>query len=105
MTASLTLVAAAEPSALERARGGDHEAFAEIIAQHEAMVFSIALHFFGDRGMAEEIAQDVFLQLYRKVSAIESPAHLIFWLRKVASRRCIDEIRRKRPRGVSLDAM
>ena len=105
MTASLTLAAVPERTALERAREGDADAFAEILSEHEAMVFSIAFHFFGDRSVAEEIAQDVFLQLYRRVRDIDSPAHLIFWLRKVASRRCIDEIRRKRPRGISLETV
>ncbi|MGZ7032027.1 MAG: RNA polymerase sigma factor [Thermoanaerobaculia bacterium] len=104
MTASLTLAAVPERTALDRARDGDTDAFAQIVEEHEAMVFSIAYHFFGDRSMGEEIAQDVFLQLFRRLHDIESGAHLLFWLRKVATRRCIDEMRRKRPRGVSLDA-
>ena len=63
--------------ALERARAGDHDAFAELVEEHEAMVFSIAFHFFNDRGRAEEIAQDVFLQMYRSVGTIESRSHLV----------------------------
>ncbi len=88
---------------LERAQAGDHDAFAELIEQHEAMVYSLAWHFFSDRGRAEEIAQDVFLQLYRSLRTIESDAHLLFWLRQVATRRCIDQTRRARMRAVSLD--
>src|ERR1051326_4055918 len=83
---------------LERARGGDHDAFAELVSRHEAMVFSIVLHFFDDRTRAEEIAQEVFLQLYRSLGEIESDAHLLFWLRQVTSRRCIDGMRRGRVR-------
>ena len=105
MTASLTVVPAIERDALDRAKSGDHDAFAEIVAEHERMVFGIALHFFDDRAMAEEIAQDVFLQLYQHLRRIESAAHMLFWLRQVTSRRCIDEMRRKRPRGVSLEAI
>jgi RNA polymerase sigma-70 factor (ECF subfamily) len=67
------------------------------------MVFSIAWHFLHDRGRAEEIAQEVFLQLYRTLGEIESPAHLTFWLRRVTSNRCIDESRRGRWRIVTLD--
>lgn len=88
---------------LARAREGDHEAFAELVEEHEAMVFSLALHFFSDRSRAEEIAQDVFLQLYRSLATIESDAHLLFWLRQVATRRCIDQTRRSRLKAVSLD--
>ena len=105
MTASLTLAAAPEPTALDRAREGDHDAFAELVADHEAMVFGIALHFFDDRAVAEELAQEVFLQLFQRLHDIQSPSHLLFWLRQVTSRRCIDEVRRKRPRGVSLDVI
>lgn len=91
------------PTAFHRAREGDHEAFAELVERHEAMVYSLAWHFFGDRSRAEEIAQDVFLQLYRNLQSIESDAHLLFWLRQVTTRRCIDAGRRARLRPVSLD--
>lgn len=90
------------PSALARAQGGDHDAFAELVETHEAMVFSLGYHFFSDRGVAEEIAQDVFLQLYRNLAAIESESHLLFWLRQVTTRRCIDRTRRTRLKAVSL---
>lgn len=88
---------------LARARAGDHDAFAALVERHEAMVFSIALHFFGDRAHAEEIAQEVFLQLYRNLGGIESDAHALFWLRQVVSRRCIDEVRKRRLRLVSFE--
>jgi RNA polymerase sigma-70 factor (ECF subfamily) len=88
---------------LRRAAAGDGDAFAELIRAHEEMVFSIALHFFHDRGRAEEIAQEVFLQLYRRAGEIESASHLIFWLRRVTANRCIDESRRVRLRAVPLD--
>ena len=53
--------------------------------------------------MAEEIAQDEFLQLYRNLIAITSRTHLLYWLRQVTSRKCIDETRRSGPKRVHLD--
>lgn len=103
MTAIVPTAAGDDP--LARAQAGDHDAFAALIEEHEAMVFSIALHFFGDRGRAEELAQEVFLQLFRSLGAIESASHLLFWLRQVTTRRCIDQIRKPRPRLVSIDEM
>jgi RNA polymerase sigma-70 factor, ECF subfamily len=103
MTAILSEAVAEPLDALARARGGDHEAFAEIVVHHEAMVFSVAYHIFNDRSRAEEIAQDVFLQLYRSLDGIESPSHLVHWLRQVTTRRCIDQMRRMRLRPVSLE--
>src|SRR6266550_2971360 len=102
MSALLTEAGEGE-DVLRRAQRGDGDAFAALITDHESMVFSIAWHFFGDRNRGEEIAQDVFLQLYRNLARIASRAHLVFWLRQVTSRRCIDEVRRAGPRRISLD--
>jgi RNA polymerase sigma-70 factor (ECF subfamily) len=61
-------------------------------------VFSIAYHFLRDRPVAEELAQEVFLRLHQNLRSIESAAHLVYWLRKVTSRLCIDQARRLRLR-------
>src|ERR1044072_8408292 len=49
----------------------------------------------GDRHRAEDLAQEVFLQLYRSLDGIGSDTHLVFWLRKVTVNRAIDRIRRE----------
>ena len=77
--------------------------FEEIVRRHQSMVFSIALHFLGDRSAAEELAQDVFLQLHANLSSLKSEAHRTFWLRKVTAHRCIDYRRRRKLPQVSLD--
>src|SRR5688572_30891460 len=48
-----------------------------------------------DRHRAEDLAQEVFLQLYRTLDNIESDTHLAFWLRKVAVNRAIDRMRQE----------
>jgi len=80
--------------ALARLARGEATAFADIIQEHQSMVFSIAYHFLHDRSRAEEAAQDVFLRLYRNLASIKSPKHMVFWLRKVACRRALDEARK-----------
>ena len=67
--------------------------FAEIVREHQSMVFSIALRFVRERSVAEELAQDVFLKLYRELPRLESREHVKFWLRKVTSHRALDYIR------------
>ncbi|MGB7546181.1 MAG: sigma-70 family RNA polymerase sigma factor [Terracidiphilus sp.] len=76
--------------------------FEQLVDEHQSMVFSLALRMTGDRGLAEEIAQDVFLELDRHLSKIESPQHACFWLRRVAMSRAADALRRRRVRGVDL---
>lgn len=66
------------------------------------MVFSLAWRMTGDRGLAEEIAQDVFLELDRHLGRIESRDHACFWLRRVAMNRSKDALRRRRVRGLDL---
>jgi RNA polymerase sigma-70 factor (ECF subfamily) len=74
--------------------------FEDLIDEHQSMVFSIALRMTGDRGLAEEIAQDVFLELDRHLSRIESPLHALLWLRRVAMSRSADALRRRRVRRI-----
>ena len=79
---------------LLKSAGGDQSAFAELVREHQSMVYGIAYNFLRDGALAEDLAQDVFLHLYRNLPAIKSPEHLRFWLRKVAGHRCIDRTRR-----------
>jgi len=84
---------------LARSAGGDPSAFESIVREHQGMVFSMAYHFLRNRALAEELAQDVFLSLYQNLSSIKSPAHLVYWLRKVTSHRCLDQARRQKLRS------
>lgn len=76
--------------------------FERLVDEHQSMVFSLAWRMTGDRGLAEEIAQDVFLELDRNMNRVESPEHALFWLRRVAMHRATDAMRRRRVRGVDL---
>ena len=76
--------------------------FEELVDAHQSMVFSLAWRMTGDRGLAEEIAQDVFLELDRHMDRIESPEHALNWLRRVAMNRSADALRRRKVRGLDL---
>ena len=76
--------------------------FEQLVDEHQSMVFSLALCMTGDRGLAEEVAQDVFLELDRNLHRLESPLHVLHWLRRVAMSRSADGLRRLRVRGVDL---
>lgn len=80
---------------LSRAQAGDPAAFTALIRRYQRSVYSIALRMLPDRHKAEDLAQDVFLQLYRKLDSIESDAHLAFWLQKVTTNLAIDRLRRE----------
>jgi len=84
---------------IERTALDIHAAFEAAVLEHQAMVYSVAYHFLGERAAAEELAQEVFLELYRHWGDIQSPEHRLHWLRKVASRRCVDHTRRRKLRN------
>jgi len=76
--------------------------FEKLVDEHQSMVFSLAFRMTGDRGLAEEVAQDVFLELDRNLGKIESPEHALNWLRRVVMNRSADALRRQRVRGMDL---
>jgi RNA polymerase sigma-70 factor, ECF subfamily len=76
--------------------------FEQLVDEHQSMVFSLALRMTGDRGLAEEIAQDVFVELDRNLGKIASAAHACFWLRRVTISRSSDALRRRKVRGMDL---
>jgi RNA polymerase sigma-70 factor (ECF subfamily) len=76
--------------------------FEQLVDEHQSMVFSLALRMTGDRGLAEEISQDVFMELDRNMEKIKTAQHAIFWLRRVTMSRATDALRRRRVRGTDL---
>ena len=84
--------------ALTLSLNGDAEAFADLVREHQGMVFSIAYHYLQDRSLAEDLAQEVFLELFQSIDRIQSPTHLTYWLRRVTANRCIDQGRKKHRR-------
>src|SRR4051812_42628268 len=79
-----------EHAEAEQGHSAARRQFSDAVRANQSMVFSIAYHFLRDWTAAEEVAQDVFLQLYRKYEELESDSHVIFWLRRVTSHRCVD---------------
>ncbi len=69
--------------------------FAALVREHQAMVFSIAWRFLRDRTLAEELAQEVFLQFYQALPGLSTGEHKAHWLRRTAVHRAIDCVRRR----------
>jgi RNA polymerase sigma-70 factor (ECF subfamily) len=61
---------------------GDRDSFEALVREHQSMVYSIALHFLRDPALAEELAQDVFVELYRALPSLDSADHVTNWLRR-----------------------
>ncbi len=79
------------------------EKFRRLLEAHQSMVFSIALRITGVRETAEEVAQDVFMELHRSGQQLAGEDHARFWLRRVSVHRATDALRRRlhRPEAIS----
>ena len=86
------------PRTLVDAALRDPGAFEGIVDRHKSMVYSLVLNFFQNRAMAEDISQEVYLELYKNLDRIHSDQHLSFWLRQAVTRKCIDHTRRLKHR-------
>ncbi|HEY2781348.1 MAG TPA: sigma-70 family RNA polymerase sigma factor [Steroidobacteraceae bacterium] len=89
--------AAADPldDELAKARSGERAALGVLVRAHQRSVYSLALRMLGTRDLAEDLTQEVFMQLNGNLRSIDSNRHLHFWLRQVTSNRAIDQLRRR----------
>jgi len=79
----------------------DLDEFRAVVEEHQNMVYSVALRVVGDAGMAEEVAQDAFLQLFRNREKLLDADHVRYWLRRVTAHRALDARRRRAGRPES----
>lgn len=84
---------------------GDASAFERLFAKHIAAVVGFATRFVGTRARAEELAQDVFLQVYKNRERYEPQARFATWLYRMVTNACLTEVRRvdHRARMQSID--
>jgi RNA polymerase sigma-70 factor (ECF subfamily) len=81
------------------ARGGDDDAFAEIMRRYSPRVFSYASRFFRRREQVEEAAQEVFLKAFQQLDAYEGRGSLEGWLTRITTTTCLNILRgaKRRP--------
>lgn len=90
---------APDSSLIERMMAGDEAAFSAIYDRYSAMLFGILLRILQDRGAAEEVLQDLFLQLWRNAGQFDSSrGSLPAWLMVIGRNRAISRLRGRRDR-------
>ena len=86
----------ADADLISRAAGGDASAFQAIVERHRSMVYRVAYQFAGNHHDAEDIAQEVFIKVYRSLDRFRQDAQLTSWLYRIVMNACIDHRRRYR---------
>jgi RNA polymerase sigma-70 factor (ECF subfamily) len=90
--------ASADTALVSAIRAGDPGAMALLYDRYGSIVYSVALRVLGDTGSAEDVLQDVFMQLWRNPNSFDSSrGSLGPWLAVIARNRAIDAIRKRRP--------
>lgn len=85
------------------ARDGDDDAFERLFARWRLPIVRFSVRFVGRHDRGEEIAQEVFLKLYRARARYEPRERFAAWIFRVATNTCLNEVRRPEYRHRSVD--
>ena len=91
---------------LRRAQKGDEDAFRTILEMYEVPVYNYVLRMVGDRALAEDLTQEIFIRIYQGLAGFSLRCRFTTWLFQVAKNRVLDELRareRKPHAVVTLD--
>jgi RNA polymerase sigma-70 factor (ECF subfamily) len=95
-----------DPGVLRKAQRGDERAFTLIVRAYETPVYNYVLRLVGDRALAEDLTQEVFLRVFQGIPKFSLRSKFTTWLFQVTKNRVLDELRasERRPRlSVALD--
>jgi len=91
-----------DPGVLRKAQRGDERAFSILVRAYEQPVYNYVLRLTGDRVLAEDLTQEVFLRVYQGLPSFSLRSRFTTWLFQVTKNRVLDELRarERRPRAV-----
>ncbi len=96
--AGMGAAAAVDATLINRVLGGDQSAMAEIFDRYASLVYSVSLRILKDSGQAEDVLQEILLQVWRNPAKFANGrGSLPAWLAVVARNRSIDLLRKRRP--------
>ena len=90
---------------LERCRRGDNLAWEALVRRTQSRVYSLALQYVRDADEAADLAQEIFIKIYRNLNKMETGSAFLPWMVRVARNCCIDRIRRIRARPPARDVV
>lgn len=95
--------AASDAELVASAQAGNLEAFETLVRRHLGAVHGHALRFFGERGAAEDAAQEVFVKVYRSLADFDGRSAFPTWLFRVTRNVCLDMFRQQKRRATPVD--
>ncbi|MGD0859840.1 MAG: RNA polymerase sigma factor [Terracidiphilus sp.] len=92
-----------EDETLARAQAGDHRAFAQLYSLHKRRIYSLCLRMVGNLAEAEDLTQEAFLQLHRRIATFRGDSAFSTWLHRLTINVVLMHLRKKGLAVVSLD--
>ena len=83
---------------LSRCRQGDDLAWEALVRRYQGRVYAVAYHYMRDREEARDVAQEIFIKVYRGLGAMRDGERFLPWMLRLARNCCIDRLRRLKVR-------
>jgi RNA polymerase sigma-70 factor (ECF subfamily) len=90
---------ASDARLVEEARRGNRDAFGELVQRYERRLMRVILRFIHDRDLAEDLVQDTFLRVYRRMDQFDPSRRFGPWLFRIGVNLTLDYLRRRKRRG------
>ncbi len=88
---------------LERCRQGNELAWEALVRTYQGRVYGLAIHYLGDAEEARDVAQEIFVRIFRNLGDCTDAGRFVPWMLRIARNACIDHIRRRKARPPARD--
>ena len=84
-----------EAAFIDRLKLGDKSAFAEVVHAYSSMVLTTCYKFLLDKQDAEDLSQEVFIEVYQSIKTFRGDSKLSTWIYRISVTKCLDEIKKR----------
>jgi len=99
----MTMDEASDRLLVQRTRGGDVDAFGELVRRYQSSVYGVCYRLLGDSAEAEDLAQEAFLRAFRRLGTYDEARPFGPWVRRVAANLALNALEQRRPQTLEWD--
>ena len=88
---------------LDRCRAGDELAWEALVSAYQGRICSLAYHYTGSEEEALDVAQEIFVKVWKQLDSCREPERFLAWLMQIARHACLDHLRRRKARPPAQD--
>lgn len=92
-----------EQTLIKRCQTGDPIAFEILLGNYEKLIYNLCFRYFGNHYDASDVGQEAMVRIFKKIREFNGKSSFKTWLYRVVTNLCLDELRRRKNKSVSLD--